>query len=108
MGTAMVDQSEITAVLKDLSWLDKCHCGQLELSDFFVPAGRTISEHALKVCRSCPARREEIIFAYARGISQGYAGGLSPSQRATLTLEQALDLAAAETAALAQSPAATA
>lgn len=92
-GTPASDE-EKRAILKDLSWLDVCHCWQVELGEFFVSPGHVISEQADYVSRTCPARRAELIFAYGRGIFQGYVGGLSPARRRNMPLDEALAHAA--------------
>lgn len=82
---------EIADVTSDLSWLDKCTCAQLPIEAYFVTAGQTITPETLNVARSCPARREEVIFAYARQIKPGYFGGLSAGQRQSMSLTAALE-----------------
>ena len=74
-----------------LKWLDKIACADLDLDDFFVAAGHTISEVVLNVCRRCPVRAQCVEHAYRREIDAGYLGGLSPSQRRQMTLDQALE-----------------
>lgn len=86
----MVSQEEMDSVLRDLRWLNKCTCADLPLEAYFVTAGQTITAATLNASRACPARREEVIFAYGRKIKAGYIGGLSAGQRQSLTLEQAL------------------
>lgn len=83
-------ERETHQVLTDLSWLTRCHCSQLPVDEFFVATSRVISEEALHVARTCPARREEVIFAYGRDIRVGYFGGVSPGQRRAMTLPEAL------------------
>lgn len=73
-----------------LRWLNDAACADLELDDFFVAAGHTISESVLNICRSCPVRRECVEHVYQRDLDSGYFGGLSPSQRRSMSLEQAL------------------
>lgn len=75
-----------------LKWLDKVACADLPTEDFFVAAGHTISEVVLDVCRSCPVRVQCVEHAYNREIDAGYLGGLSPSQRRQLSLDEALEL----------------
>lgn len=89
----MPSEAEIRRIaFEDLTWLDKCHCHTAGGTDaWFVPAGQSITPRALNIARSCPARREEVIFAYARQIKPGYFGGLSAGQRASMTLEEALE-----------------
>lgn len=73
-----------------LKWLDDIACAELDLDDFFVAAGHTISENVLNVCRRCPVRRQCVEHSYRREIDAGYLGGLSPSQRRQLSLDEAL------------------
>lgn len=91
MSSQTVSEAEIQQVLTDLRWLDRCQCAQLPTSAYFVTAGQVISPEALNIARGCPARRQEVIFAYGRRIRSGYIGGLSAGQRASMTLEQALE-----------------
>ena len=86
----MVTEDEVRAVLEDLSWLDRCICGQWPIEAYFVDAGRAIAHEVLETARSCPSRRQEVIHAYARRIKHGYFGGFSPAERAKMTLEEAL------------------
>jgi hypothetical protein len=72
------------------TWLDKASCVEMELSEFFVDAGKAIKEETRAVCRGCPVRIECLTHAYKQNIGAGYFGGLSPSQRRTLTLTQAI------------------
>lgn len=92
----MVAAEEIQKVVKDLRWLDKCTCGVLPLSAYFLKPGHTISAETLRVARACPVRREEIIYAYARSLGVGYYGGLSGGQRSSMTLDEALEYIANE------------
>lgn len=95
---AQVTEAEKRLVSSDLSWLDACTCSQFALNEFFVAAGQTIDPDVLEAARRCPARRQEIIFAYGRDVRAGYFGALSPGQRRTMTLEQALKFAARQAA----------
>lgn len=82
-----------------LKWLDHIACAELDLDDFFVAAGHTISEVVLDVCRSCPVRVQCVEHAYRREIDAGYLGGLSPSQRRQLSLAEALEVVGRESSA---------
>lgn len=62
-------------------WLDDINCADMDLNDFFVQPGHTISEQTLNTCRRCPVRRECVVHVYTREIKSGYYAGLSPSQR---------------------------
>lgn len=84
-------EEDIHRVLTDPRWLDKCICNQLDPGVWFVTAGKTLNPVALDVARRCPARRDEVIHAYARNIRPGYFGGLSPGQRAQMSLVEALE-----------------
>ena len=95
---------EVQRVVTDLSWLERCTCSQFPLSEFFVTAGRAIAEDVREAALDCPARREEVIFAYARDIRWGYFGALSPGQRARMTLPEALELVDRESRDRAQRP----
>lgn len=79
-----------------LRWLDDVACVDLELDDFFVAAGHTISENVLNVCRRCPVRVQCVEHSYKREIDAGYLGGLSPSQRRQLSLDEALEFIAGD------------
>ena len=84
-------RAEVVAVLADLSWLDRCTCSHFPIETFFVRAGHTISETALRAARRCPTRRQEVIWAYVRDLRVGYFGGLSGGQRGTMSLPEALE-----------------
>jgi WhiB family redox-sensing transcriptional regulator len=73
-----------------LKWLDNAACADLDLDDFFVAAGHTISDAVLNICKSCPVRRECVEHVYRRDLDSGYFGGLSPSQRRSMSLQEAL------------------
>lgn len=97
-GTSELDLLEETrTVLTDLSWLDSCTCGDRPVQEFFVAAGHTLSPDTLRAARSCPVRRQEVIFAYGRDLRWGYFGALSPGQRSKMTLPEALAFIAADT-----------
>ena len=72
-------------------WLKDAACRGSDLNLFFVNAGMSLSDEAAAMCASCPVRRECVTHAYSLGLSAGYFGGLSPSQRRALSLEEALD-----------------
>jgi WhiB family redox-sensing transcriptional regulator len=78
-------------------WLDHAACADLDIGDFFVAAGHTISEETRATCRRCPVRENCVQHFYALDISAGYGGGLSPSQRRSMTLAEALTSVRAET-----------
>lgn len=67
----------------------------MSLTDFFTGPGCAAKTKVIKVCNSCPVRRECLVHAYThgvndRGIDSGYFGGLSAGQRKKLTLDEAL------------------
>lgn len=72
-----------------MDWLREANCAQMEIGDFFVEAGHTISQDVLNVCRACPVRVECIEHAYRASIAGGYFGGISPGQRRQMSLEDA-------------------
>jgi WhiB family redox-sensing transcriptional regulator len=86
-------------VLSSISypWLDAAACVDMELGEFFVDAGKAIKEETREVCRGCPVRVQCLTHAYTQNIGAGYFGGLSPSQRRTLSLAQALAFIAKDT-----------
>lgn len=94
----MATEDEVREVLADLTWLNNCHCGEggRTSADYFVPAGQMITPEALNWARACPARRQEVLWAYGRKIKAGYFGGLSAGQRAAMSLEQALEFIATD------------
>lgn len=73
-----------------LRWLDDAACAEMGIEDFFVEAGRGITEDALSVCRSCPVRRDCLQHAYSRDIHGGYFGGVSPGRRRRMSESEAL------------------
>jgi WhiB family redox-sensing transcriptional regulator len=80
-----------------LVWLDHAACADLDIGDFFVAAGHTISEETRATCRHCPVRENCVRHFYDLDISAGYGGGLSPSQRRSMTLDEALEIVRSET-----------
>jgi WhiB family redox-sensing transcriptional regulator len=89
-----LDLTDTLNGVADLPWLDRAACAELplaELQRFFVDAGRTISADTKAMCRRCPVRPDCLAHAYENELTGGYFGGLSPSQRRQLTLNQAYD-----------------
>lgn len=74
----------------DLEWLENTMCADMDISDFFVEAGHTISQDVINICRMCPVRAECVTHAYRNSITGGYFGGISPGQRRELSLDDAL------------------
>lgn len=73
-------------------WLDRAACRDLpleELEQFFVEAGRSISRETIRLCETCPVRRECLDHAYVNQIPSGYFGGMSPSRRRSLSHAEA-------------------
>lgn len=90
----MSDLAEfLTGHEDNLDWLEHALCSEMEISDFFVEAGHTISQDVINVCRMCPVRESCIRHAYRHGISGGYFGGISPGQRRDMNEEAALKYA---------------
>lgn len=79
--------------IESKEWLDEAACANLDVNDFFVQAGHVISEDVLNVCRGCPVREDCVRHAYDEdlNITGGYFGGLSPGQRRSMSLEDALE-----------------
>lgn len=77
----------------DLDWLEHALCADMEITDFFVEAGHTISQDVINVCRMCPVRVECVTHAYEHHITGGYFGGISPGQRRDMDLKAALKYA---------------
>lgn len=75
---------------ESLLWINEAACAGLPVDAFFVDAGRIIDEDILNVCRACPVRRQCLEYAYRRGYTSGYFGGISPGARKALPLEVAL------------------
>lgn len=78
-----------------IHWVGRAACSDKSVEEFFVVAGRTASNSALAVCRTCPVRKDCLEHAYVGGIDNkpirfGYFGGLSPDQRRRLTLDEAI------------------
>jgi len=81
----------------DYSWVPKASCAGEPLGDFFVEAGRVASPRVLNMCKQCPVRRECLTDSYTNEhASGGYRGGLSPSQRRRISLNDALELVSEE------------
>lgn len=86
----MSDLSDLLENVADDDWLDQSACDSMDIDDFFVEAGHTISSDTVNVCRGCPVRAACVTHAYERRISGGYFGGMSPGQRRELSLAEAL------------------
>lgn len=78
------------------TWLNDVACERMDIVDFFVPAGHAIAEKTLNVCRGCPVRESCLRHAYDVGIFNGYFGGLSPGQRRSMTVDEAVDFIESE------------
>lgn len=95
----MADRDEIQQVVDDLSWLTRCTCyNGRTIDDFFVEAGHRLAADVLEAARRCPSRRQEVIWAYVIGARHGHFGGLSPRDRARMTLDEALEFVEHDTA----------
>ena len=92
--TAKESITEVVLRIEDQNWVDASACADMEISAFFVEAGRSIKEESLNVCRACPVRKQCLTHAYDKGLSAGYFGGVSPGQRKHASLEEALTLIA--------------
>ena len=71
-------------------WLDDAACADQSIDAYFVPAGHSIDDATLKMCLACPVRTDCLRHAYAGGYTNGYFGAVSPGQRRTMTLDEAL------------------
>lgn len=74
----------------NLDWLEHSMCAEMDITDFFVEAGHTISQDVINICRMCSVRVECVTHAYEHHITGGYFGGISPGQRRDMGLEAAL------------------
>lgn len=81
----------------NLLWITDAACAGFPVDAFFVEAGRVIDEDILNVCRTCPVRVDCLEYAYRRGYTSGYFGGISPGVRKVLPLANALELIANDT-----------
>jgi WhiB family redox-sensing transcriptional regulator len=72
---------------ENLIWINEAACAGVPVDAFFVEAGRVIDEEILNVCRGCPVRKQCLEYAYRRGYTSGYFGGISPGARKALPLE---------------------
>lgn len=98
--TAEADTDSPAYAHPGLGWLNAVACRPDRQDngsgDFFVAAGKVISERARTRCRfQCPVRRECVLHAYLGGIEGGpidaaYFGGFSAGERRAMTLEDAL------------------
>jgi len=86
LGT-LIEQSRETPWLRDAACAD---LGIDQIDLFFVDAGKSLSREALAICERCPARVACITHAYESDIAGGYFGGISPSKRRKISLEEAL------------------
>jgi WhiB family redox-sensing transcriptional regulator len=88
----VVTMSELATFLENapaMDWLREASCATMDIGDFFVEAGHTISQDVLNVCRACPVREACVEHSYASSIAGGYFGGISPGQRRQMSLEDA-------------------
>ncbi len=88
-----MDLASLIEGSNELPWLRDAACRELDLNRldlFFVDAGRTLSKEGKAICGRCPVRSECLSYAYHHDISGGYFGGLSPTKRRELTLDEAL------------------
>lgn len=91
--TNIRDLGELIGNLPEDEWLGRAACRDLELDRidlFFIEAGRSLSRKAQALCESCPVRAECLEHAYDNEIASGYFGGMSPSQRRSLSRGDAL------------------
>lgn len=88
------DLANIIETAPDLEWLDSAACSTLDIERldlFFVSAGKSLSSEAKALCASCPSRRACLTHAYDREIAGGYFAAVSPAQRRSMTLDEALE-----------------
>lgn len=80
----------------DFQWLSAATCVEegLPWQSFFVEAGHAINPGVKDGCRGCPVRAHCVTWAYRNDYMAGYSGGLSPSQRRSMSYEQALEFIA--------------
>lgn len=89
------DLGDLIGNLDDGDWLAGAACRHLppdQITLFFVGAGRSLSRRARQICAACPVRADCLEHAYDNEIHAGYFGGISPSQRMSMSREQALAL----------------
>ncbi len=80
-------------LFEDMAWLDDAACFDMSIDDFF-PADGIASKKVIATCASCPVRAQCVRWAYkADARASGYFGGLAPSLRRTLTVDEAVDVA---------------
>jgi WhiB family redox-sensing transcriptional regulator len=89
MVGGMSDLATFLENAPSMDWLREASCATMEIGDFFVEAGHTISQDVLNVCRACPVRLQCVEHSYASQIAGGYFGGISPGQRRQMTIEDA-------------------
>jgi len=91
--TTSSDLADIIETAPDLEWLDRAACSSLDIGRldlFFVSAGKSLSSEARELCAGCPSRRACLTHAYDREIAGGYFAAVSPAQRRSMTLDEAL------------------
>lgn len=92
------DLGDLIGELDDGDWVSNAACRHLppdQIALFFVGAGRSLSRRARQICVGCPVRTDCLKHAYDNEIHAGYFGGVSPSQRSSMTLQQALAMLSA-------------
>lgn len=87
------DLARLIEHTQEATWLREAACGELgieALDMFFVDAGKSLSKEAVALCEGCPARADCLRHAYTQDIAGGYFGGMSPSKRRRISLDEAL------------------
>jgi WhiB family redox-sensing transcriptional regulator len=87
------DLGELIGELDEGDWVSSAACRHLppdQIALFFVGAGRSLSRRARQICGGCPVRTDCLKHAYDNEIHAGYFGGVSPSQRSAMPLDEAL------------------
>lgn len=74
----------------DSLWMKRRGCADLSINDMFVSTGRMLDPEVEDVCRRCPVRAQCVVRAYTMNATKGYFGGLSPSARKRMTVEEAV------------------
>ena len=69
------------SLTKEMNWMSKANCKDMDTELFFPDNGQTISKFVREVCQSCDVRTECLNYALRHGLTDGMWGGYSPRER---------------------------
>ena len=75
----------------DTEWVSRGSCADLDITEqqaFFVGAGTALPEEYMMMCRACPVRVECLTYCVTAPVEKGFQGGMSPTVRRKLRVEE--------------------